>query len=97
MEHRLVTLWGGWCVAAGHPEIVLSTVRNSGAVRIRCDLDPTGRCWDFASWRSIGRMLYQLQPVERAGWLFTPEELQLEGREREVAITIARSRAARPD
>jgi hypothetical protein len=32
----------------------------------------------------------QLQPIDRAGWLFTPEELQLDGLEMEEGITVAR-------
>jgi hypothetical protein len=35
-------------------------------------------------------MLYQLHPVERAGWLFTSDEVQLDGLEMEEAITVVR-------
>jgi hypothetical protein len=87
---RLETLWGWWCAAAGHPEITLATARHTDAVRLRCDLAPTGRSWGFDAWRTIGRLLYQQQPVGRASWLFTEQELQLDGLEMEEAIGLAR-------
>jgi hypothetical protein len=87
---RLETLWGWWCAAAGHPEITLSTARHTDAVRLRCDLAPTGRSWGYDAFRTIGRLLYQQQPVGRAGWLFTEQELQVDGLEMEDAIGLAR-------
>jgi hypothetical protein len=90
VAHNLTTLWGWWCAAAGHPEIVMITARDSDAVRVRCDLSPTGRSWEFDAFRTIGRMLYQQQPVGRASWLFTQEEIQVDGLEREEAITVVR-------
>jgi hypothetical protein len=69
---------------------VLRTVPLSDAVRLRCEFAPTGRTWGFDAWRSIGRLLYQQQPVGRAGWLFTEQELQLDSLEKEVAIGLAR-------
>jgi len=87
---HLEQLWGWWCAAAGHPEIVLGTDRVSDAARIRCDLSSSEGRWDFAAWRTIGRMLSQLAAVDRADWLFTPEELRLDGLEMEEAIAIAR-------
>jgi hypothetical protein len=50
-------------------------VQGADADRISRDLAPTGRSWDVASWRSIGRMLDEQQPVERVGWLFNKQEL----------------------
>jgi hypothetical protein len=91
VDTRLETRWGWWCAAAGHPEITLSTVRNTDAVALRCDLAPTGKSWDFDAWRTIGRLLHQQQPVGRAGWLFTEQELQLEGLEMEEGIGLARA------
>ena len=75
----------GWCCDAGHPEIVLSTTRGSAAT------SPTGRTWGFDAFRTIGRLLYQLQPVDGpARWLFTEQELQLDTLEMEEAIGLAR-------
>jgi hypothetical protein len=89
-RHNLETLWAWWCAASGHPEIVLSTARDSDAVRLRCDLAPTGRSWGYDAFRRIGRLLCQLLPVGRASWLFTEQELQVEGLEMEEAIGLAR-------
>jgi hypothetical protein len=72
------------------PEIVMRAARTADTVRIPCDLAPTGRSWDVAAWRSIGRMLYHLQPVERAGCHFTSDELQPDGLEMREAIAIVR-------
>jgi hypothetical protein len=90
VAHNLTTLWGWWCAAAGHPEIVISTTRGSDAVRVRCDLSPTGRDWGFDAFRTMARLLGEQQPIDRAGWLFTQDELQVDGLEMEEAITIAR-------
>lgn len=89
-RHNLEALWVWWCAAAGPPEIVLATDRVSDAARIRCDLSSSEARWGFAAWRVIERMLYEQHPVGEADWLFTPEELQLDGLELEEAITIAR-------
>jgi hypothetical protein len=85
---RLETMWGWWCAAAGHPEIVISTTRGSDAVRVRCDLSPTGRDWGFDALRTMARLLGDQQPVDRACWLFTQDELQVDGLEMEEAITV---------
>lgn len=69
---------------------MLRTARGTDAVRVTCNLTPTGRSWNFAAWRTVGRMLYRLHAVDRADWLFTPEELQLDGLEMEKAIGPAR-------
>jgi hypothetical protein len=90
IAHNLRTLWGWWCAAAGHPEIVLSTAQSSDAVRIRCDLSPTGRAWGFDAFRAMARLLGDQHAVDRAGWLFTPDELQIDGLEMEEAITVVR-------
>ncbi len=70
----------------GAPQIVLSTTHLAGAVRIRCDLDPIERTWDFDAWRTIVRILLHLQPLEQAGLCVTPEQLQRDG----LAIAVAR-------
>jgi hypothetical protein len=90
VAHNLRSLWGWWCGAAGHPEVVLSRTRGSDGVRIRCDLSPTGRAWGFDAFPVVARLLGEQQPIDRAGWLFTPDELQVEGLEMEEAITVAR-------
>ncbi len=90
VAHNLTTLWGWWCAAAGHPEIVMSTTRGSDGVRVRCDLSPTGRDWRFDAFRTMARLLGDQHPIDRAGWLFTPDELQVDGLEMEEAITVAR-------
>jgi hypothetical protein len=87
---RLETLWGWWYAAAGHPEIVLRTARGTDAVRVHCDLSPTGREWGFDAFRTIAPLLGDQHAVDRASWLFTPDELQLDGLEMEEAITVAR-------
>jgi hypothetical protein len=89
VAHNLRTLWGWWCAAAGHPEIVMSTTRGTDGARIRCDLSPTGRDWDFDAFRSMARLLGDQHPVDRASWLFTQDELQVDGLEMEEAITVA--------
>ncbi len=90
VAHNLTTLWGWWCAAAGHPEIVLRTARGTDAVRVRCDLSPTGRSWGFDAFPVMARLLGDQHPVDCAGWLFTQDELQLDGLEMEEAITVAR-------
>jgi hypothetical protein len=89
-RHNLETLWGWWCAAAGHPEIVLATVPVSDAVRVRCDLAPTGRSWGYDAFRTIGRLVCPLLPVGRARWLFTQDELQVDDLPMEDAIGLAR-------
>jgi hypothetical protein len=90
VAHNLRTLWGWWCAAAGHPEIVLSRTRGSDGARIRCDLSPTGRDWGFEAFPVMARLLGEQHPVDRASWLFTQDELQVDGLEMEEAITVAR-------
>jgi hypothetical protein len=90
VEHNLGTLWGWWCAAADHPEIVLGTTRASDGVRIRCDLSPTGREWSFDAFRTMAQLLGEQHPADRAGWLFTQDELQVDGLEMEEAIAVVR-------
>jgi hypothetical protein len=81
---------GWWCAAAGHPEIVLRTTRGTDAVQVRCDLSPTGQSWGFDAFPVMARLLGEQHPVDRAGWLFTPDELQVEGLVMEEGIALAR-------
>ncbi len=70
---------------------MLGTSQESDAARIRCDLSPTERTWGFDAFRTIGRLLYQLQPVGGpARWFFTNQGLQLDTLEMEEAIGLAR-------
>jgi hypothetical protein len=86
----VTALWRIWCAAAGHPEIVMRTSAGTDAVTDRCDLGPTARSWGFEAFGSMARLLVGLSAVDRAGWLFTPDVMQLEGLEMEEAITVAR-------
>jgi hypothetical protein len=88
---QLRTIWGWWCAAAGHPEIELATVPSSNGARIRCDVSPTGNDWSFGAFAAIGRLLEPLASVPDGTWLFTTDELQLDGIEMDEAIHIARS------
>jgi hypothetical protein len=83
-------LWGWWCAAAGPPEIVLRTARGTDAVQLRCDLSPTGQSWGFDAFRTMARLLGDQQPVDCASWLFTQDELQIDGLEMEEAIAVVR-------
>ena len=88
---RLRDIWGWWCAAAGHPEITLSTVPGRDTARVRCDLSPTGQDWSFGAFAAIGRLLEPLASYPEGSWLFTTDELQLDGIEMDEAIHIARS------
>jgi hypothetical protein len=68
----------------------MGTTRGSDGARIRCDLSPTQREWGFDAFRTMARLLGDQEPVDRGGWLFTQDELQVEGLEMEAAITVAR-------
>lgn len=88
---QLQEIWSWWCSAAGHPEIVLSTVPASNYARIRCDISPTGQDWSFGAFAAIGKLLEPLVSYEEGSWLFTTDELQLDGIEMDEAIHIARA------
>jgi hypothetical protein len=88
---QLGEVWRWWCSAAWHPQIILSTVPGSDFARIRCDVSPTGQDWSFAAFAAIGKLLEPLAPCVDGSWLFTTDELQLDGIEMEEAIHIARA------
>lgn len=88
---QLRDVWGWWCAAAGHPEVTLSTVPGTDGARIRCDLSPTGQDWSFGAFSAIGKLLEPLASYQHGSWLFTTDELQLDGIEMDEAIHIARA------
>lgn len=90
-DARLINLWGWWCAAARHPEIVMLQVSGEEGARFRCDLSSTGRSWDLHAIPSIGGMLHDVYPVSGSGWIFTPDLLEVDGLCSEDAITLARS------
>lgn len=87
---RLRALWGWWCAGAGHPEVVLERGRGSDAVRVRCDLSPTGRVWNMAAFGTVARLLAPHRGHPGAGWLFTADVLEVDGLDMESGISIAR-------
>jgi hypothetical protein len=88
---QLRDVWGWWCAAAGHPEVTLSTVPSLDAARVRCDLSPTGQDWSFGAFAAIGKLVEPLASYEHGSWLFTTDELQLDGIEMDEAVHIARA------
>lgn len=69
---------------------MLRTARGTDAVQVRCDLSPTGQSWGFDAFPVMARLLGEQQPVDRASWLFTQDELQVDGLAMAEAITVAR-------
>jgi hypothetical protein len=90
MAERLRDVWMWWCAAAGHPQIVLSTTGGNGT-RIRCDVSTTGNDWSFGAFAAIGRLVEPLVSYQEGSWLFTTDELHLDGVEMDEAIHIARA------
>jgi hypothetical protein len=76
---QLRAVWGWWCAAAGHPELVLRPVAGGNGARIRCDLSPTGLDWSFRAFGLIGSLVGSLATDDEGNWLFTRDELQLDG------------------
>jgi hypothetical protein len=70
------------------PSPLTAPCTTTDAEQVCCNFSPTGRSWDFDGCRTIGRLLYQQQPVERANWLFAEQELQVDGLEMEEAIGL---------
>lgn len=79
-----------WCAAAGPPSIVMEIMPATDAVRIRCDLSPTGGTWDFVAFAQIARLISPLHASAPGGWLFTDDVLEVDGLDMESAISVAR-------
>ena len=90
-DQHLATLWGWWCAAAGHPEIVMERGESGDAVRVRCDLSTTGRTWDFGAFAQVARLIGPLHAGHGGGgWMFTTDVLEVDGLQMEDAISIVR-------
>jgi len=89
-DQHLATLWGWWCAAAGHPQIVIERGEARDAVRIRCDVSSTGKTWDFAAFAQVARLISPLHASDPGGWLFTDDVLEVDGLDMEDAISVAR-------
>lgn len=68
----------------------MERARASDAVRVRCDLSPTGQTWDLAAFVAVARLLAPHQGHPGAGWLFTADVLEVDGLDMEDAISVAR-------
>lgn len=88
---QLRLVWGWWCVAAGHPTIELSVTGTENGARIRCDISTTGNDWSFGAFAAIGKLLEPLAGMPDGSWLFTTDELQIDGIEMDEAIHIVRA------
>jgi len=88
---QLRLVWGRWCVAAGHPEVVLMVSPRDDLARVHCDVSTTGSDWSFAAFAAIGKLVEPLIPYQEGSWLFTTDELQIDGIEMDEAVHIARA------
>lgn len=89
-DERLIGLWGWWCAAARHPEIVVRQVSGADGIRLRCDLSSTGRSWELHALLSIARMLQGVYLVPGSSWIFTSDLLEIDGLSSDDAISLAR-------
>lgn len=69
---------------------MLERARVSDAVRVRCDLSPTGRTWTLATFAVVARLLASHWAHAGAGWLFTTDVLEVDELDMESAISVAR-------
>jgi hypothetical protein len=88
---QLRDVWRWWCSAAGHPYIVLGVAGDTGQARIRCDISTTGNDWSFGAFAAIGKLVEPLAPYPEGSWLFTSDELQLDGIDMDDAVHITRA------
>ncbi len=89
-DERLINLWGWWCAAARHPEVVLRHISREAEARLRCDLSATGRSWELHALLSIARMLRDVYPAPGSSWIITPDLLEIDGLCSDDAISLAR-------
>lgn len=89
---RLINLWGWWCAAARHPEVVIRNVSGTAGTQLHfhCDLSSTGRSWELPALLSIARMLRNGYPVPGSSWIFTSDLLEIDGLCSDDAISLAR-------
>jgi hypothetical protein len=78
-------------VAGFAKQIILRTVPGSDFTHTRCNVSPTGQDWSFAAFGETGKLLNPLAPYQEGSWLFTTDELQLDGIEMEDAIHNTRA------
>lgn len=90
IDTKLNSLWDWWCTAAEHPRIVMSTLALSDGVRIRCDISTTRKYWALQDFGSMARLFDGVMTLDDQGWLFTRDELEVDGLEMEDAVGIAR-------
>lgn len=88
MVEQLELVWGWWCMAAARPDIVVHT-EGANRAWLRCDLSPRGRDWTLGAFAEIGKLLEGIEEREEEGWLFTADELLMDGLTIEEARRIA--------
>lgn len=85
---QLSTLWLWWCVAAGHPYIVIRITSTDAAVR--CDMGPTESVWQTDVYRHFTRMLASEILPDYATWTVTRTVFEVTGIDTDSAVGIAR-------
>ncbi len=87
---QLRLAWEWWCTAATHPRIELVLPKGIETADIRCDVSTTGQDWTLGSFLAVGMVLERVDAAASdGGWMFTRDELELDGLPREAAWTVA--------